>query len=431
MSCAVGGLINAAITGARTGNSVGALASQETKARLLRQITEEGWDPYSADMTVEEFYALMELVEEGALPLDSSDTRAISAYSALGIAASDAGVPKAAADSGIFIPRTMFLLNGLENYAGDNPPAEDPDGTGYKLPPGDWDGVGVTTDQDTGALRAAVLVKGINDSNPNVAGDVNQDLFPKYDGYYVRRVTAEGVEVSILGVIDKGDGNYVYYYMSSEDQSTLVSSTTLPDGAKFIVNYSINEHEITYEIEMSDGSNVPANITLDSVFGATRPTKTVDAAYSFDIIAPYGYTARVFRETNGNRVELTGTELPEENRVNNGYPLGAEPVYTIQNGKQVPDTDSGPSVMTRNATFYNDLVKEDRTVVAVLTKRDAPVFNAFNLIPNIDNTKGRGTSAFYKVKAKDRETGEEIEVLYDYEDVFEWANGRESKYDYV
>ena len=46
---------------------------EEIKTRLLWQIKEEGWDPYSEDMSVDEFYALMELLQEGTLPLKGED----------------------------------------------------------------------------------------------------------------------------------------------------------------------------------------------------------------------------------------------------------------------------------------------------------------------------------------------------------------------
>lgn len=423
--------------------------TKKIKAHLLQQI-KEGWDPYSADMTIEEFYALMELFEEGTLPLKEEKTESLSFSSLvsslmrinmLSINEPGTDVPTPI-DDGIIIPRTMFLFSGLQDYEGDDlppdydndigsegenyPPGLNPNDEDYKLPPTSWKGVGVKTDPDTGGLRAAVIVNGINDAKPNVAGDVDQELFPEYNGYYVRNVKAEGVEAAILGVIRKGDGEYVYYYMSAKDQSTLVSSTTLPSGAKFIVNYRLNEHEITYKIEMSDGSSVPDGITLDSIFGAARPKKTVDAAYSFDVIAPYGYKVQVFRRASGGNLELTGQPT-----INNGYPLGAEPIYIMQNGKLMPDASKGPLTMTRNATFYNDSVTEDRTVVAVLTKRPDPVFNAFKLLPNTDNTKTRGTSALRYVHAKDKTTDKDLGMIpYDYEDVYLWANGGESKYAY-
>ena len=388
---------------------------EEIRSRLLHQIMEEGWDPYSASMSVEEFYVLMDMFEDGTLPISSDNNAGKSIYSALGrsvvsvLGLADDGD---AVENSVAIPRTMFLLGGLDDesdfddYDDDNgsedgiyPPGLDKYNAGYKLPPANWNGVGVTTDKNTGAMRAAVIVEGINDEDPHTAGDVDQKLFPKVDGYYVRSVSAEGGNVSVLGIIDKGNNDYVYYYMSMEEQSTLVSSTTLQDGTKFIINYSLNEHAISYKIEIPGGGDVPDNITLDSVFGETRPTKTVDAAYSFDVIAPYGYTVQVYRQTTGadNRVELTGTNLPVESRVNNGYPLGTEPVYEMKDNKLQSNDSKGPITMMRNATFYNDLVTEDRTIVAVLKKSPAPRFDAFKLIPNTDNTKGRGTSAFYKV----------------------------------
>ena len=44
--------------------------TEEIKERLLWQIRYEGWDPYSSDMTLNEFYALMEMFQEGILPLE-------------------------------------------------------------------------------------------------------------------------------------------------------------------------------------------------------------------------------------------------------------------------------------------------------------------------------------------------------------------------
>ena len=48
---------------------------EDIKTRLLRQIKEENWDPYSSDMSIDEFYALMELFEEGTLPLKDEDSK--------------------------------------------------------------------------------------------------------------------------------------------------------------------------------------------------------------------------------------------------------------------------------------------------------------------------------------------------------------------
>ena len=108
LSCAVGGLINASITDVRAGNSTEVLAAQDykkedIKARLMRQITEDGWDPYSADMTLEEFYALMELFDEGQLPLTQ-----VSAY---------ALINSAEENEASCIPRTKFMFAGLGNYS--------------------------------------------------------------------------------------------------------------------------------------------------------------------------------------------------------------------------------------------------------------------------------------------------------------------------
>ena len=55
-----------------TGEDIPEETREEVKARLLRQIREEGWDPYSSDMSLDEFYALMEMFQEGTLPLDEA-----------------------------------------------------------------------------------------------------------------------------------------------------------------------------------------------------------------------------------------------------------------------------------------------------------------------------------------------------------------------
>ena len=76
---------------------------EEIETRLLRQIKEEDWNPYSADMSVDEFYVLMDLFQENTLPLEGSVTNP------------DFNVPddEESDANDLYIPSTMFLFSGL------------------------------------------------------------------------------------------------------------------------------------------------------------------------------------------------------------------------------------------------------------------------------------------------------------------------------
>ncbi|MCH5192187.1 MAG: hypothetical protein J1F23_08500, partial [Oscillospiraceae bacterium] len=289
---------------------------EETKARLMKLIKSGEFDPYSADMTVEEFFALMELFDEGKLPLNGASTFA--------------SINAVEANTDSYIPRTKFLFGGLTDYvpregSNDNDPplpyengtdyttddeypsGLDPFSSGYLRPPKSWDGVQIT---DKKTDRVVLVSEGTNDGDPSIAGDVIQDLFAKYTGYYVKQVTIDGANINVLGMIDLGD-RCIYYYLSAEGQNTQVSTTTLPDEAKFIVEYVPVEHTVNYVVKM-DGSNdpityqTPENVVffgsnspttlswVDSIFSASRPHRTTDGAYSFDVFVPYGYELQIF-----------------------------------------------------------------------------------------------------------------------------------------
>ena len=471
---------------------------EETKARLMKLIKSGKFDPYSADMTVEEFFALMELFDEGKLPLNQ-----VSTYSLLNTLA---------ANEDSYIPREKFLFGGLANYvrnsaSDDNdspleydntngasdelekyPAGLDPYGSNYMRPPKTWDGVPVT---EKSVNRVVLVSEGVNDNNVAVAGDVIQNLFAKYTGYYVKQVTIDGANINVLGVIDLGN-RYIYYYLSAEEQNTQVSTTTLPDDAKFIIEYVPVEHTVDYVVKMdgSDepitdqkpenvvfyGSNTPTTLSwVDSIFSTSRPNRTTDGAYAFDVFVPYGYELRILisidmtvdipysRQTTNNsfHVDIDHTSKKEavkaawlkaysdylnkegfieddiKNHItettdadgkitlkwkdadidkpahdsilarmaerindfvthNNGYPLGTYPDYTEKGEggfKILPDPSKSPTEHTMNDTFYNHLVKADRTITAVLKKQEAPTFDVSRILQQSDGAINRGSSA--------------------------------------
>ena len=239
----------------------------QTKARLLRQIREDNWDPYSSDMTMDEFYALMELFQEGTLPLEDEDP----AHGAPIIGAPGMEEPGiedgpgveglSAQPSSVYIPRGMFLFSGLNTDSkpdghsfgpplsydningsdGDYPAGLDPYG-GYTRPPESWPGIDISS-----SMSATVVVPGINNGNTAVSGDVDQSLFLAYENVYVRQVTVQNNPVTVLGAIQHKN-ELVYYYTTDEDQLIQVSATTLGEGQKFVIHYAHREYSISYQI---------------------------------------------------------------------------------------------------------------------------------------------------------------------------------------
>ena len=512
------------------GNTERVETRAQIKSRLMRQARYENWDPYSANMTLDEFYALMELFDEGKLPLDQK-------------AATIAGT-NGTSDETFAIPRTKFLFSGLpdeyiqkgeeidedykslpydnnedyEKYGEDDegnalyyyPHGLDPYKRGYTRPPQNWKGVSV--DSDT--KRALVVLENENE-DPAIASKVDQNLFVQYKDYYVKQVTVDGADINVLGLIKMPEtGEYVCYFLSAEAQSTQVSTTTMPDPQKFIVQYVPIEHMVNYKVRMYDNSPVPDGIDVNSVFGAYHPSRTTDGAYSFDVTAPYGYTTKIlicidmdkklwfsttpngdgtddgendirsitdntfpvsinhtgiyedmkkswlqsyydylcknnFIDNNGRlfigrqngsnkysdsvtvnsyeeflkycinqegedskrNIVLTWAIDNDPNKEahdsmlvrmterindfilhNNGYELGTYPVWKLQEPKLVPDTTKGPVAFNWTETFYNHLVKADRTIVAVLTPLDKPTFSTEG-VSEFANMKGRGANA--------------------------------------
>lgn len=441
---------------------------EEIKTRLMRQIKEEGWDPYASDMSLDEFYALMELFEEGTLPLKTSKVATIANP----------------ADAGPTIPREMFLFSGLKgaeipdespdkpldynNITGvlpetdpdfDNYPAGlDPYGFGYQRPPESWKGV------ETTGMQAVIIKEGENAGDISIAGNVVQSLFKDYReeyGYYVRRVTAESAEVTILGAIKlPGQDKYVYYYLTSDKQENDVSTTTLPEGKKFIIEYSPIEHAVEYQVllDSTDGINgtditgreetVNVNgkdITAtweEIIFGADRPGQTDGASYSFTAWAPYGYTVEFYlwkpeEEDVSKRLtlELGKTEQGAYKSVNNGWALGRYPDYTVSNKFTLqPNVETGPQFLTMNGTIVNNDVHHNRTVIAVVTKNGAPVFDAYNILYYSEGAANRGSSAYTYLYVDSNNTlyttdgAGRTRIYYDYDDHYSSRKGWGSQY---
>ena len=437
---------------------------EDVKARLMDQIRYEGWDPYSSDMTLDEFYALMELFDEGKLPLDSSVKRGIAALGMAGLAIDEE-------PSVNYIPRTMFMFRGLplddsveyqngdepisyntvtgyENDLTNYPPGLDNYGSGYQVPPTNWEGVMLGAEK----TQVVIVADGQNDDNYNISGNVIQSLFKNYMpyGYYVRRVTVESTEVAVLGAIKlSGEDGYVYYYLTDENQNTDVSTTKLEDGKKFIVEYSSIEHTVQYEVHMDklDGEDVTAertdanvlgadlNDTWENIiFGTTHLNKTDGGAYSFTAYAPYGYTVEFYLVRTNEETGTGGSEWGEPELllgmdtagsftdVNNGWALGVEPDYyngsVISDSAAIAPSANGPATLTMSGNIFNNGVHHDRKIIAVVHKNEQPVFLVAPLKFNTNNVSGRGTSATTQVTTAGGET-----IPYDYEDVYLWANG--------
>ena len=405
---------------------------EEIKARLPRQIREEGWDPYGEDMSLDEFYALMELFQEGTLPLDEEGLAVeVSAtdlnFNELKTEELRIGEPKTEEPDieepeigwdvdEMYIPRTMFLFSGLNTE--NSPNKERTERTKYRAsasldsydydytrPPEDWYGVEINDN-----MQVRVIVPDINEDDHTISGDVDQKLFPQYNGYYVRRVTAQNSDVTILGVIRLREQNrYVYYYTNNEEQSTEVSVTTLPEGQKFITQYNVSEHSVEFQVKMDDvnGEDVTTQ-WIDDIFGTDRPAGTNLGAYAFTAQAPDGYTLSFYlseKNSDGGwdkpKLQLGTKEEREEKSeglytgVNNGWALGEEPVYNDEstNGySMLVSPGLGPGTMTTSGTFYNNQVNEDRRIIAVLRKKPDPVLTIRPIQEKLKGVEGRGST---------------------------------------
>lgn len=425
----------------------------EVRERLLREVLEGVRNPFDGSMPVDEFYILMELFECGALSFDGAvmasyaevfglgsenirdggfqyDVPAgVSAYGPDydGAPVSGPSVPEPVSD-GISIPRTMFLFGGLpegampgsdgsdsfgppldyDSMAGcpdepdDYPAGLDAYGRGYRRPPLGWEGVRVGE-----RLEVTLIVPGVNDGDVTVSGDVDQSLFLGYDGYYVRRVSVRNDDVVVLGVISlPWQDSYVCYYMTKAGQSTDVSAMVLGDGEKFVVEYSLVEHGVWYQVRMDsvDGDDVTEE-WVDVVFGTDRPDRSNRGDYAFSATAPYGYKASFYLMTRSDggwsepslqlgRI-VDGRGAYED--VNGGWALGEEPVYSDNRAnsgfKVLANADIGPASMIRTGTFSNSDVTEDHMVIAVLHEKPEPTFSVVPIRMNLAGVSGRGSTA--------------------------------------
>ena len=475
---------------------------ESIKENLLRRVKEGSFDPYSSDMSIDEFYALMELFREGALPLEDTDSTdtiipAARIYAAPGFDEPsadepDTGDPNTGGNTAntVDIPRTMFLFSGLETTdelkEGDDgnplaypvpeeedqaekdayPPGLDPYNQGYLRPPAIWKGVTVER-TDMNALQKVIVFAGANAEDHTIAGNVDQNLFLQYQNHYVRRVTAQSTEVTVLGAIKlSGQDTYVYYYLSDEGQAHDVSTTTLPQGQKFIVEYYFAEHKVNYKvlIDSTDGTdgkditdetpyetfnaetvNLLGTDTNDTweniIFGTNHPDRTDGGSYSFPVQAPYGYTVEFYvdkeEDKEGPILQLGKSKKGIFTDVNDGWALGMEPDYLngTKDGAVIePNDGNGPSTLTMSGVIFRETVEHNRTVIAVVHKNDAPKFLVAPLKHDTGNVASRGTSAKPTVKAKIKGTDKQVEIPYDYEDIYLWATGGKansnSKFDY-
>ena len=245
----------------------------------------------------------------------------------------------------------------------------------------------------------------------DISGGFNLNKFPNFvdQGYRTASVTVDDAELVALGIIRRTSGSaeektdYIYYMTTDQNESeisAMIIKTEDENKGEIHVNYAFNDYNLTYDVQMADGTNPPTGVTVESVFGGTNPATTTNGAVSFDVTIPYGYTAKVWREylDGTNRVELTGNRpAPDTDKtVNEGYDLGAEPVYKKEGNDVVLDSNNpSPSSYRISATFHDDHVTEDRHIVVELTKRPAPKFITQHWTGTIyaDGRGGTGTDA--------------------------------------
>ena len=348
------------------------LVQQAEKSHVLYMILYEGWDPYSATMTLDEFNELMDLFERGILPLKEYGIMTMAMTADEGDEGDGGEGEGDSGESDITgtIPRTMFNIVGLEKSSvwGEFP--ED-DKTHGRLPKENWPGfVSGKVYGDGGQVKMVV-------------DEADSNGFPRYDdNYYVYNITVGDVVASVLGIIQKADGSCVYYYLSREDQDNKVSTTRLPDDARFVIHYAPNEYDITYKI-MLDGKDVTDEYAA-TLLSSGRSKRTDLGVYSFDVTVPNGYTAAVtvsYETATGT----TTKNLIAINDVNGGYPIGMDPVYGLGGA----DTTRGPSTLIMGASLGETEVKSDRLITVTLEKKDAPTFDMSAWLKT-NNASGRG-----------------------------------------
>lgn len=277
---------------------------------------------------------------------------------------------------------------------------------------------------------------------------VSATMLPDAQKFVVEYVPIEhAIEYRVEMATPNGDGTYNYKDVTDEWENTLFGKNRplrTTDGAyafNVVAPYGyetamILKHTVTIDIADKNGKGysgkpditkaVLANV--EEAYAGTRTFGKATAEESKNIllnayekflqengIDTFNRSSAEFTEdNNGNytaNYSASGPDAEAHGKVldriaermskhillNDGYALGTEPVYEIKNDMAVPSLDKGPTTHTVNATFYNNLVRENRTVVAVLKRNvSAPVFNAVNYIQNSGNTgRGdRGASAY-------------------------------------
>lgn len=285
-------------------------------------------------------------------------------------------------------PAADQIIKELAYYYPANPDIANGD---YMRPSHSWLGLMISSDTAEDPVPRVSIVQE-KENTGRIAGYVRQDLFGKpiydannsisgfeegvgiqYGRYYIKRITLDAANVNVLGIIWAEDlGRYVYYYLSAEGQSTQVSTTTLNDDQKFIIEYVPFEYEVKYKVENTAGvditwsnpgdavmfgSSTPTEVGwLDSIFGANRPTRTVDGAYSFDVLVPYGYEVRIIIKVTRN---IEGGPYKVGDKVFNNIP------YSFTAG--IDHTSSRKTVMNTWLASYGQYLVENGIITDVDT----------------------------------------------------------------
>lgn len=184
----------------------------------------------------------------------------------------------------------------------------------------------------------------------------------------------------------------------NKDNKVFISKTISIDPIILDFTDGVRQFSITYDIRTSDGSELPSEITPSSIFGKTQNIVNEHGSYSFDILIPFGYTAEVLRyddnsdipiKLTGKREDIDDESIRSQYVVNNGFPLGTEPVYT---SIDTVDLNAGPEEYRRDATFIEDNVINDKLIIVELSKRTDPVYYDMHFALNRNNLSGRGST---------------------------------------
>ena len=238
--------------------------------------------------------------------------------------------------------------------------------------------------------------------------------------------------------------NITYEVRMILDGTHAEGETYTENGIAYTVKKATNEttNEDYYYVDLTD-TYCPYDTTASQygidpnwthfTFHGTDTSSTTNGAVSFDVGVPYGYTGQVLcyfpddpsrvidltgdrsdlRESLEKAGNLTNEQIAEQvaaKVVNDGFPLGTEPVYKYysEGGNEgVRSTSGGPSAMKVNATFYSDSVTEDRQIVVILEKiydsKNSPVFDVRYWIQT-QNANGRGSVGYIGTGERDIDT---------------------------